>query len=475
MPMKFYRSLLPVLLAACCWPALAPLRAADAAPSTPPPSARFQVHDRWCVVGDSITHSGTYHEWIELFYITRAPDVALEVFNCGISGDRAAGGLQRLNWDILDKKPTVASVMFGMNDVERALYTDEPATPEIVEKRHAALDRYQQNMRALVAALQQAGVRVILIAPSIFDQTAEMAAPKQTGVNDALGECADFVHRLGAETGCAVVDFYRAMNLFTQAKQAKDPKFTMVGPDRIHPGPAGHLALAYLFLKAQGVPPDVSRLAIDATGAVKVTGSAHGTATNVRRQGTGIAFTWAEKALPFPIDPDCAPALQWVSFNADLNREVLQVAGLKPGRYTLGIDGVEIRTYSADELARGVNLAEQTNTPQYQQAIEVLHVMNTRTKLVATMLRSLAHVEHQSAPDIAHPVTLEQMKPYLEKRLAQFKINPPAASTRMEVERYATIKLQEPNSIAEAARLAVEARRVATPRPHDFVLTAAAN
>ncbi len=465
-----------LLLAVLAWLPCPLLSAADATPApsaTAAPSAGFRNQDRWCAIGDSITHSGTYHEWIELYYLTRLPTAVIDTFNCGISGDRAAGGLQRLNWDILPHQPTVASVMFGMNDVERVLYSDAPATPEILEKRHAALESYQQNQRALVAALQKAGARVILITPSIFDETAEMAAPKQTGVNRALGDCAAFVLKLAAETGCAVVDFYRPMNAFTQARQAKDPKFTMVGPDRIHPGPAGHLALAYLFLKAQGAPGDVARLSVDASTA-KVTGTpVRGSATNLRAQGTGLAFTWSERSLPFPIDPACEPALEWVPFNRELNQEVLQVTALKPGRYALRIDGVEIRTYSADELAAGVNLAGETKTPQYQQAVEVLHLLNTRTKLVSSTLRSLAHVEHQSAPDIAHPVTLEQMKPYLESRLERFKTNPPAASTALGVKNYPVIKAREAESLAESIRLAEQARRVATPRPHEFVLTAA--
>jgi lysophospholipase L1-like esterase len=429
----------------------------------------FHNHDRWCVIGDSITHSGTYHEWIELYYLTRLPGAVIDVFNCGISGDRAAGGLQRLKWDVLPHQPTIASVMFGMNDVERALYTDTPATPDLVEKRRAAIARYEQNQRALVAALQQAGARVVLITPSIFDETADEAAPHQVGVNGALGECADFVRQLAAETGCALVDFYRPMQRLTEARQSQDPKFTMVGPDRIHPGPAGHLAMAYLFLKAQQAAADVSRLSLEARTA-RATEAVRGTAENIRAQGGGLAFTWSERALPFPIDPECAPALEWIPFNHDLNQEVLQVAGLKPGRYALRIDGVDIQTYSSDELASGINLAVATRTPQYQQALEVLGLMKTRTKLVSSTLRSLAHVEHQSAPDLPHPVTLAQMQPYLERRLERFKANPGAPSTEQGVRNYPVIKAREAESLTESNRLIEQARRVATPRPHEFAL-----
>jgi lysophospholipase L1-like esterase len=86
----------------------------------------FRAQDRWCAIGDSITHSGSYHEWIQLYWMTRFPTHSLELFNGGISGDTAEGGLRRFLWDILPNRPTVASVMFGMNDVARTLYSDAP-------------------------------------------------------------------------------------------------------------------------------------------------------------------------------------------------------------------------------------------------------------------------------------------------------------------------------------------------------------
>ena len=111
------------------------------------PSPAFQTDDRWAAVGDSITHSGSYHHWIQLYHLTRFPNRPLELANCGISGDSAAGALRRYPWDIAPHRATVATIMLGMNDVTRALYTAEPPTAEVLEKRAAALAAYEAARR----------------------------------------------------------------------------------------------------------------------------------------------------------------------------------------------------------------------------------------------------------------------------------------------------------------------------------------
>jgi lysophospholipase L1-like esterase len=97
---------------------LAPLAVLHAAVAVTP----FQTGDRWCVLGDSITEAGHYHRYVELFYCTRFPEQQLEVVDCGIRGETAPGALRRLQWDCLAAKPTIVSVMLGMNDVGRTFY-----------------------------------------------------------------------------------------------------------------------------------------------------------------------------------------------------------------------------------------------------------------------------------------------------------------------------------------------------------------
>jgi hypothetical protein len=323
----------------------------------------------------------------------------------------------------------------------------------------------------LVATLQRNGARVVLITPSIFDQTAEIEAPTQTGVNDALAACAEIVRKIASDSGAGLVDFYNPMERLNRERQKSDPHSTIIGPDRIHPGPPGHFAMAYFFLKAQQAPALVSKVTVDVAPVDPRTVDAlNGQVKRLRREKGGVAFTWLEQALPYPIDPVVAPALEWVPFVSDFNQEIVQVSGLPTGNYLLRIDGQDLQSYSAEAWEKGVNLAELATTPQMKQADEVLRLLNARTMGVAENLRSLAHVEHQSAPANVLPITLEKMQPYLEKRLEKFKTSPPAASTREGVERYADRKPHEAEARAEATRLEEAARRAAVPVSHEIAI-----
>jgi hypothetical protein len=69
-------------------------------------SVYFKNGDVICFLGDSITHGGQYHEFLQLFYATRYPELTLSFHNCGISGDNAAGMIERFEEDVMKHKPT---------------------------------------------------------------------------------------------------------------------------------------------------------------------------------------------------------------------------------------------------------------------------------------------------------------------------------------------------------------------------------
>ena len=95
--------------------------AVSAAAQTAP--GRFYIHDNDTLVfyGDSITEQRLYTTFVETFVLTRYPQLHVRFVNAGWGGENAPGGNGgsadvRLARDVIPYKPTVMTVMLGMND-----------------------------------------------------------------------------------------------------------------------------------------------------------------------------------------------------------------------------------------------------------------------------------------------------------------------------------------------------------------------
>ena len=451
-----------LLLSLCCVLCGSPLRAV-------PTVETFRAGDRWAAVGDSITQNGTYYAWVYLYYATRFTSLTLDVYNCGISGDSAGGALRRYDWDIKPKHATVATVMLGMNDVSRVLYDDTPPSPDTLKRRQSALADYRANMTNLAVKLKADGARLVFITPTPFDETADLAPPKQTGVNGALGECARFMRELAASTGGSLIELHEPMTALNQRLQKNDPKATIVGPDRIHPAAPGHFVMAYHILKAQGMSSLVSTVDIDgASGQLNKADNA--TVTGLVRTNGAVEFTSLEGALPYPIADECRPALEWVPFEQELNQERLRIGGLAPGFHTLVIDGQRVGEFSAAEFSAGLNLATLRDTPQVRQSIAVLDLIRQWQKAIAHWDRGVAQVEHFVLKDSPRPISLEAVRSQLLTQIEKLKGSDAHMDkyNRSITERYLQVKPREFESKQEIAELVVRIRKAAQPVPHSY-------
>lgn len=430
--------------------------------STPAP---FVSGDRWGVLGDSITRSGQYHRYIELFYLTRFPSMSLEVINCGISGDTAHGALQRLQWDCLEAKPTVVSIMLGMNDVRPALYNPDNLPSDVEIQRSKAAETYKSSMQKLTECLVAAGVKVILITPSIFDDTAELPRKNSPGCGAALAAFADRVREIAREFKTALVDFNAVMTSINLTRQKTNPGFTIVGGDRIHPTAPGHFVMAYEFLRAQGLDGPVSRIEVDAaSGQTGVLQNCE--VKDLKIQSGRVVFTSQENSLPFPVEAAASSALELVPFMQEFNRQIVAVRGLDPGDYTLKIDDQEIGKFAAEQLAEGVDLAGRADTPQAKQAAEVLAALGKKWDVVAR-LRNIAVCEHAAWPDAARPIDPAEMQAKLDARAKRAGNNPSVNEAHSQ---YLVDKPREADFRAEAAQAAETARLLAQPKPHTFTI-----
>lgn len=361
----------------------------------------FQANDVVCYVGDSITHGGTYHSIVTLFYVTRFPDRPMRFYNEGIGGDRASMIMSderyRLNVDILGKKATVAAIMLGMNDIGRNDYAAGKNGPEIEARREASLATYHDNMQKLIESLQKSGARLILITPSIYEEEAKFSEPGNAaeltlGSNAALGKCAVQVREFAKQYHAGVADFWGAMNAVNEEQRKSDPLFSVVGPNRVHPGPVGHFVMAYAFLKAQNVPREVATVSVNARRK-KADHEVNCKIEKVVASKGRVEFDALENALPMVMPDEAKPALKLVPFEGQFNQEIVQVAGLKKGEYELKIDESSIGDYSAEELQKGVDLAENPATPQYQQSAAVTRINTDRTK-TAARIRDIVAVKY---------------------------------------------------------------------------------
>jgi lysophospholipase L1-like esterase len=434
----------------------------------------FRANDVVAYVGDSITHGGTYHSIVTLFYATRFPDRPIRFYNEGIGGDRASGIMSdehyRLNADILGHKPTAASIMLGMNDVNRTDYGAGKTGPEFEQKHAHYLELYHENMQKLIEALQKSGARLILITPSIYDEAPQFAngtAPEPTtGSNAALGECARQVREFAKQYHTGLVDFWGEMNAVNAEQRKKDPLFSIVGPNRVHPGPVGHFVMAYAFLKAQGLAGDVAVVGVSA----KKKAADHAENCKIEKvqaSKTGVEFDALENALPLVVPDEAKPALPLVPFEDQFNREMLRVDGLKKGKYKLTIDGAAIGEYAADELKKGVNLAENPATPQYKQSAEVTRINTDRNK-VAAALRDLAGQKYGLSRAKVDVLDHEALLKHVQEQVAAAKTPHDAAYTRLT----ALLKdAEEPGKLeAHYEDLMAQMYKTAQTHPHHYVL-----
>ena len=82
----------------------------DRAAAGPPDDFALRDGDSVVFLGDSITAAGTYGRIVESYTLLRFPNRRVRFHNAGWGGDTAAGGLARLDRDVLPFRPTVLLV-----------------------------------------------------------------------------------------------------------------------------------------------------------------------------------------------------------------------------------------------------------------------------------------------------------------------------------------------------------------------------
>ncbi|MDB9912547.1 SGNH/GDSL hydrolase family protein [Flavobacteriaceae bacterium] len=385
-------------------------------------SKTFKSGDTVCFLGDSITHGGQFHEFLQLFYATRHPSIALTFYNCGIAGDNSEGMIYRFKDDVLVHNPSHVFFMTGMNDVIRTLYFDGQASDEVIKKRKNALAVHKQNTNILASTFKASEITPIYLTPSIYDQYSEIEKENNLGCNDALIECSNHIKSIANQYDATVVDLNTPMKNIMDRELKNDSLFTIIGQDRVHPKTTGHFIMFHEILSTLETPGVVAQISID-LNQNNLIKTKNCSVNELQVSKENILFNCKENSLPFPFTKGFDTALRLVPFQKKFNQEILQVIGLDLGSYDLFIQDKLINTFSAKQLKDGVNLSNEFNTPQYIQAKEIMNLCQEYRK-TGYQLRAVPFINYKYLRDYNGPDRLKNKKIFLDNQLKKIEGQP---------------------------------------------------
>jgi lysophospholipase L1-like esterase len=365
----------------------------------------LQPGDRLAIIGDSITEQKMYSRIIETYLTVCVPDLKITARQFGWSGETAEGFLHRMTNDCLRFQPTIATLCYGMNDHCYGAYTEA----------HGLW--YSNNYTAVASSLKASGDRVVLGSPGCVGKVPPWAPDTNVPVeilNLNLCQLRNMDIEIAAQEKIKFADVFWLM--FTAgftAHQKYGADYAVSGKDGVHPDWAGHVIMAYAFLKAMGLDGNLGTFTVD-LGSGKATASSGHTVDSF----TNNTLTITSARYPFcatgALDKDDSirSGMTLVPFNAELNRLKLIVTGGTAQNYAVTW-GDETRDYSAAQLAAGVNLAEDFAVNPFSAAFaKVDAAVAAKQKYETRQIKELFHgPEGQADADATAALTEKARQP----------------------------------------------------------------
>ncbi len=181
-------------------------------------------------LGDSVTgvyyHSGSrraYPELVELGLHKQFPKTELHVINAGKSGGSTEDALARLQSDVLDHKPNLVTVMFGLNDMVSL-----------------PLEKYVENLTQLTEHIKASGAEVLICTPNSIEELSNRPPVK----------LAKYVARVRTVCKTKKLPLVDIHNVFEAIHRKSGSEFSLLLSDEIHPNMDGHKLIASQIIQA---------------------------------------------------------------------------------------------------------------------------------------------------------------------------------------------------------------------------------
>ena len=325
----------------------------------------------WVYLGDSITESHQYNQYMEAYFHLRYPGLKLHFMEAGVSGATQEDALEIYECYVYSWIPDVVSVMYGHNG-------------------DYLPSQYKDGMLELCDTIINAGGSLpVLLGPQ----------PLYISDDPRLGYFSDSLASISRDQGWPFADDWHHLKPIWDKNYNSPVPVDLHFGDPVHPGPAGHLCMTYALLRTldtimiisgndtiqERTTDIVSSAAIDASTGLLIS-STKCMISNIKKTERGIKFIRKDKRLPMPFDEaygvKARAAIDLMPEILDsLNRYMLKITGLPAYSYDINIDGVKSATVTSRMLARGWNMAGMSKGPIYDQLMNVLNKIRDKEGL----------------------------------------------------------------------------------------------
>jgi len=215
------------------------------AAESPASLAKLQNIHRVVFLGDSITYSGQYVEFIEAYFATRFPKRRIEFLNLGLPSETVsglseeghAGGKfprpvlsERLARVLAKTKPDLVIACYGMNDGIYLPFDEE------------RFQKFKDGIKHLRESVTAAEAKIIYVTPPTFDEV----KGGHPGYAKTLDRYSEWLLTQRA-SGWDVVDLHGPMNRYLKEHRQRDPNF-FLARDGVHCNDEGHWIIAQQIL-----------------------------------------------------------------------------------------------------------------------------------------------------------------------------------------------------------------------------------
>lgn len=309
--------------------------------------------DTIAITGDSITYGG-YPLFMDAYLNMCDADGPVRVVPFGWPGDAMASFWKRPcgAQPVLSTKPTVVTTLYGMNDSRYSQVTDN------------TIKWYKNGLQRMVDTYKANGVKTIIIgSPTAVDTTTYKPRNGLDPVafNQSLALLTEAAKQVAEQNQCLFVDLHHLiLDVMQKAKTMYGDDYHVMGPDGVHPYINGRLIIAYAFLKALGCTGDIGTITINMKNQTANATQGHRV---IAFKDNKLEMQSSRYPFCFKGDPTSPNATSGIiaclPFNEELNRYMLVVQSIPPNAQIKVTWGDHAKTFTAEQLAEGINLASE--------------------------------------------------------------------------------------------------------------------